>query len=67
MRAEEGHFSRKQPVPTATPEDDPGEKAEPRRYALLTLIHRGYIVDTERRERGSHASDHPNLVKVLQG
>ena len=25
-------------VPTATPEDDRGEKAEPRRYALLTLI-----------------------------
>jgi hypothetical protein len=25
-------------APTATPEDDRGEKAEPRRYALLTLI-----------------------------
>ena len=25
-------------VPTATPEDDRGEKAEPRRYALLTLM-----------------------------
>ena len=25
-------------VPTATPEDDRGEKAGPRRYALLTLI-----------------------------
>ena len=45
VRAEEGHFIAKQPVgltrtrvPTATPEDDRGEKAEPRRYALLTLI-----------------------------
>ena len=28
-------------VPTATPEDDRGEKAEPRRYALLTLIRHG--------------------------
>ena len=26
---------------TATPEDDRGEKAEPRRYALLTLIRHG--------------------------
>ena len=26
-------------VPTATPEDDRGEKAEPRRYAVLTLFH----------------------------
>ena len=25
-------------APTATPEDDRGEKAEPRRYALLTLL-----------------------------
>ena len=35
-------------VPTATPEDDRGEKAEPRRYALLTLIRHGVggVVDT---------------------
>ena len=31
-------------VPTATPEDDRGEKAEPRRYALLTLI-RHFVVE----------------------
>ena len=33
-------------VPTATPEDDRGEKAEPRRYALLTLIRqRKFVVE----------------------
>ena len=29
--------------PTATPEDDRGEKAEPRRYALLTLIRNAHF------------------------
>ena len=32
---------KKKRVPTGTPEDDRGEKAEPRRYALLTLIRHG--------------------------
>ena len=40
-------------VPTATPEDDRGEKAEPRRYALLTLIRHLYFQRGSLRLTGS--------------